>query len=103
MLLLLYGMFHYFELVNHEDYRVQLRSLESFFDSGDNFGSQDGFMVAAALFSNEGSIDDNFDITDPEIGEIKFYLKQWDAVTGKFSLSFKEIESKICEEEDLND
>ncbi len=57
-------------------------------------------MVAAAVTNFDGS---NVDITDPEIGEIKFYLKQWNVDVDGYSLNFLEIESKVCTDADLND
>ena len=57
-------------------------------------------MVAAAVTNFDGS---NVDLTDPEIGEIKFYLKYWDVDVEGYTVDFKEIESKVCTEADLND
>ncbi len=53
---------------------MQLQTLDNFYLSTDSFSVEDGFMVAAAVTDfNDGGLD----ITDPEIGELKFYLKDW--------------------------
>ena len=57
-------------------------------------------MVAAAVTNFDGS---NVDITDPEIGEIKFYLKQYDIDEVDYTINFTEIASRICTELDFND
>ena len=57
-------------------------------------------MVAAVVTNFDGS---NEDITDPEIGEIKFYLKQWDINVEGYTVNFLEIETKLCSITDLND
>ena len=83
-------------------YQVQLQTLDNFYDTTDSFSVEDGFMVAAAVtdFAAGGG---NVDITDPEIGEIKFYLKNWDVTWTSSIINFKEIETKVCTEADLND
>ena len=43
------------------------------------------------------------DITDPEIGEIKFYLKHWNVDDPSYTLAFTELENRICTKEDFND
>ena len=86
--------------MNNGEYLVQLQDYENFYTTKDAFGAQDGFMIAAAVTNFDGS---NVDITDPEIGEIKFYLKQWDVDVEGYTVSFKEIESKVCTDSDLND
>ena len=56
--------------------------------------------MAAAVTSFDGSSED---ITDPEIGEIKFYLKHWDVDDVIKGVHFKELESRICQASDFND
>ena len=56
--------------------------------------------MAAAVTSFDGSSED---ITDPEIGEIKFYLKRWDVDGEIKGVFFKELETRVCESSDFND
>ena len=56
-------------------------------------------MVAAAVTNFDGS---NEDITDPEIGQIKYYLKQYDTNDVSYSVNFVELKTRLCEPRDLN-
>ena len=59
----------------NSDYKIQLHDQKFFYDASDEFTFQDhGFMVAAAITAYDGS---PADITDPEIGEVKFYMKKF--------------------------
>ena len=49
-------------------------------------------MIAAGLGDHEGS---PFDITDPEVGELKFYKMHWDA-DYSLEMHFDEIETRPC-------
>ena len=63
-------------LVAHDEYKVQVREQENFYDSSDHFGATSSeFYVAAALTAFDGV---QTDITDPQIGALKFYKKSWD-------------------------
>ena len=97
--LLTYGSYKITRLVNFEDYQVGMYTLEDHYAPNATFGSADGFVVAAAITAYDGSTED---ITDPEIGEIKFYLKQWDVDDPSFIVNFEELEHKICKPEDFN-
>ena len=99
LVLLTYGSYKMIKLSNLEDYKVGMYILEDHYASTATFGSADGFTIAAAITSYDGS---NEDITDPEIGEIKFYLKQWDVDEPNFDLRFVELENKVCQPEDFN-
>ena len=48
---------------------------ENQYENNATFGYSDGFMVAAAVTAFDGS---SVNIQDPEVGEVKFYLKSWD-------------------------
>ena len=39
------------------------------------FGTANGFAIAAAVTKYDGNSEE---ITDPTIGELKYYLKRWD-------------------------
>ena len=73
--LLTYGSLKITSLVHSDDYSVGMHILEDHYASNATFGASDGFVVSAAVVTLDGS---SQDITDPEIGEIKFYLKHWD-------------------------
>ncbi len=75
IVLLTYGSYKMTRLVSTEDYKVGMYILEDHYAPTATFGGADGFNIAAAITNPDGS---NEDITDPEVGEIKFYLKQWD-------------------------
>ena len=100
LVIISYAVYHLIGLMSNGEYLVQLQDYENFYATSDAFGADDGFMVAAAVTNFDGS---NVDITDPEIGEIKFYLKHWNIDVEKHTIDFKEIESKVCTEADLND
>ena len=96
----LYATFQVEQLINLENYKVQLHTLENEYATNATFGAANGFAVAAAVTSFDGS---SVDITDPEIGEIKFYLKHWDVEKPENSVYFEELENRICTEQDFND
>ena len=98
--LLTYGSYKVTRLVNSEDYNVGMHILEDHFASNATFGAADGFVVSAAVTSYDGSSED---ITDPEIGEIKFYLKHWDvSANSTETIQFTELEHKLCQSEDFS-
>ena len=86
-----YGSYQFMKLLQKEDYVVQLRNLENKFTFNETFGSSDQFTVAAGLIDYENS--DRFDLTDPEIGELKLYHKYWNNV----SSGFNELQTRVCE------
>ena len=55
--------------------------------------------MAAAVTNFDGNQEE---IEDPEIGEVKFYLKQWGIDDDSPSISFKEVNSRPCEEKEFN-
>ena len=59
-------------LMNFSDYKVQVHETDFYYDLKEPFGTLDGFAVAAAVTSYDGS---PLDITDPSIGELKFIAK----------------------------
>ena len=97
--MLTYGSYKVVRLSHQDDYRVGMHILEDHYESDESFGSADGFIVSAAIVSYNG-VDE--DITDPEICEIKFYLKHWDSESTTKGIGFTELEHRICEPEDFN-
>ena len=88
------GVYKFTTLVSNDEYQVQLRTIENEFATNATFGSANGFAVAAAVTSFDGSSED---ITDPEIGEIKFYLKSWDVDAQDKGIFFTELKQKVCQ------
>ena len=62
-------------LATNLDYKIQVHDQKYFYDSTDEFTFKDNrFMIAAAVTAFDGSSED---ITDPEIGQVKFYMKRF--------------------------
>ena len=99
VVLLSYGTYKVTTMSNIDDFKVGMHVLEHAYEVDDIFGHADGFAVAAAITAYDGSKED---ITDPEVGQIKFYLKQWDVDEPHFSIRFIELEDKKCQPEDFN-
>ena len=91
-------IFAAYKLVDHfgdKDYTILVHEKKLFFDESEEFSYYgNNFMVAAAVTSLDGSPED---ITDPEIGAIKFYRKQWSA---EIDFGFEEIETVPCKDTD---
>ena len=98
VIILMYGSYKLTKLIDGQDFRVRVHTHENEFATNSTFGMVDGFTVAAALTIFDGS---NADITDPEVGELKFYLKRWDT-SDEVSEKFTELKTKVCTREDLN-
>lgn len=69
-----YAVYKMTILMDYKDYKINESVKDYFYDAEFTFSEADGFHVAAAVTSFDGNADS---IEDPEIGEIKFYLKQW--------------------------
>ena len=72
IVLLSYGIFKIIKMNQGEDYKINQVTHVFYYESGYGFKSEDGFQVAAGVTSYDG---DPNPIEDPEIGEVKFYLK----------------------------
>ena len=73
---------------------------DNFYEIDDEISFKDnGFMVAAAVTAYDG---DPTDITDPSIGELKFYRKAWDNSFHEFGEPFKELEIVTCPDRVFN-
>ena len=76
ILLVGYGAYKIEELATNSDYKIQIHDQRYYYDADDEFTFEDhGFMIAAAITASDGNPDD---ITDPEIGEVKFVMKTFD-------------------------
>ena len=80
-------------LVSFSEYTFQHHTQENYFDSEDIFKASDSnFMVAAGITAYDGSSEI---ITDPSIGELKFYKKGWSGAETPSGL-FQPIATKTC-------
>ena len=61
-------------LVSFDDYKVQLHEKENFYNTTDPFGSEQEFMIAAALTAYDG---DPSSIEDPSYGQLRIFMKKW--------------------------
>ena len=92
MLLLGYATYKIEGLTLNSDYKTQIHDQRYFYDAADEFTfEEDGFMIAVAITAYDGSSDN---ITDPEVGELKFVMKTW----GDVLLSFTELPSVPCKD-----
>ena len=57
------------------DYTLEKAYEENYFPSDEEFSQKDGFYIAAALTTYDGSPES---IEDPTIGTLKMYIKSWD-------------------------
>ena len=92
------------DLTQLTNYKIQEEKLEKYFQHDEPFTQAQGFQVAAAITSYDGSSES---IEDEEIGTIKMYIK-WSGednpeATEDQKLGFSEIKTKLCDpERDLN-
>ena len=65
---------------------------EQYFDATDEFSTEDGFWIAAGVLNyGQTNINEHF---DPEIGEIKFYLKSFGGSND--GITFTEVNTRMC-------
>ena len=74
VVMLVYGVYKMTNLVTYSDYAIQMHTKEHFFNDTDAFGSEQEFWLAGGVTAWDGS---SLDITDPSIGQVKFYKKDW--------------------------
>ena len=75
-----YSAYKIISLGTLEEYKVQVRYKDNFYDKTDVFGSiESDFFVAAGLLSPslKGESGDLKSAIDPQIGELKFFLRGW--------------------------
>jgi len=69
-------------LTTNSDYKIQVQNKKYFYEDSDVFSFEThGFNVAAAITGYDGN---PLDITDPEVGQIKFYMKRFGDVDFDF-------------------
>ena len=74
IIVFIFALYKFNVLVERTEYDVIVESFEYNFDRDNQFGLDDGFVIAAAITaydSNEQPIEDE------RIGTVEFYLKRW--------------------------
>ena len=91
-LLIGFATYKLIAISTNSDYKIQVHDQKFFYDASDEFTFQDHeFMIGAAITAYDGSSED---ITDPEIGEVKFYMKKF----GDEPIQFVELPSVPCKD-----
>ena len=77
------------------EFKIQAHDQENYYDFEEEFGTNEGFALAAAITSYDGSSED---ITDYSIGRFIFVKKEWDGSdkTKKDKIDFKILETEPC-------
>ena len=100
LVLLLFASYKLISLISLDEYKVQVRDMDDYYSSTANFTSKDGLAIAAAVLNLST---DQPQTIDPSIGELKIYLKTWGTgADSDVNVRFSEVETKTCEEGDLN-
>ncbi len=95
ILLLAYAGYKITALASNTDYKIQMHDQKYFYPEKEVINSaKDSFIIAAAVTSYDGNPED---ITDPEIGELVFYRKEWGP---DVKFDFIPLESIPCSEAD---
>ena len=90
IILIAFAAYRLTALTTHSDYKIQVQDKKFFYGDGDEFTFEESrFMIAAAVTAYDGSGED---ITDPEVGEVKFYMKRF----GDVLLQFTELGIVPC-------
>ena len=98
VLFILYASVLFQVLFERSDYNILERRYEKeLIDTNFSFGKEHGFAVAAII--SEWPITSET-IEDPEIGELKFIMREWDLSTSYASET--ELKTRPCTEEDFN-
>ena len=75
LIILTFAMYKLAEMSDNAEYQVLTSRKDYFYDLTDDVNyEQANFVIAAAVTDYDGNQED---ITDPSIGEIKFYKKRW--------------------------
>mmetsp|Transcript_24759 Transcript_24759/g.30942 ORF Transcript_24759/g.30942 Transcript_24759/m.30942 type:complete len:199 (-) Transcript_24759:1123-1719(-) len=99
VLMLFYAGWKLLAMFTLTDYIVRVHDQDNFYAFTEGFGVEDGFMVAAAVSSYDGSPED---ITDLSIGRMKFVKKTWDGTDPiKGALKFVDVNTEPCDQDKL--
>ena len=91
LIISLFAGLKFIQLVQQSEYKIQVRTIENYFNHTDEFGYDDEFYVAGGVTAYDGS---SKDISDLTIGQVKMYSKQWSSKTQ--SIIFTELPTKKC-------
>ena len=99
LLVISYAAYKIVDLMQFNDYTLQLAEKEKFYETEVSLSPSDGFNLAAAVTAYDGS--DEI-IEDPSIGTVKMYIKY--ALTEEGVLGFRELLTRQCNPtKDFND
>ena len=101
LLILSFSTTKFSSLKDKDEYSIMKAVKEDFYDPTDEFTTEDGFQVAAAVIDYSDSTSSS--IEDPEIGSIKMYLKSWGVYDSDGKVTFKEVKTAFCSKKYLND
>ena len=95
ILVVTYSTYKFIDLIELNDYKIQEEKREKYYQYDMPLAQDQGFQVAAAITSYDGSSEN---IEDPEIGTIKMYIKYWreniEEVADDEGFGFREIKTK---------
>ena len=83
-------------LVGYQDYKVQFRRFEEYYEDTDKISHLDGFAVAAGIQTYEKGAHEG---VPPNIGALKFYRKSYQSGS---ATQFEEIPTRKCTRKDFN-
>ena len=101
VIVLIYGSFKIQQLVDLEDYKVQLRQEDDAFGETEKFGFDEGFVVAAGILSAFEWEDESTPVEEvpPEIGAFGFYIKHFSQEAG---LHWTKVPTRPCTAKDFD-
>ena len=101
MIVMSYASYKLVQWSDNKDYKLMSEIHEQYFDATDEFSKEDGFWIAAGVLDYSQTKFDGF--IDPEIGEIKFYLKSFGNSDDDGGITFTEVNTRTCTKKDFND
>ena len=94
MIVMSYASYKLVQWTDNKDYKLMSEIHEQYFDATDEFSIEDGFWIAAGVLDyGQTNINEYF---DPEIGEIKFYLKSFGGSDDSGGITFIEVNTRMC-------
>ena len=96
-LVLVYAITSGINIIRREGYSIVEMAKEGVYsDLTFSFKKDDGFAVAAAVWHGDTSL--NMEDEDPEVGQIKFVIKNWENPN---QMNFREVKTRSCQPEDI--
>ena len=97
LIILTFAVYKLAEMSDNAEYQVLTSRKDYFYELTDDVNYEDAnFVIAAAVTDYDGN---QKDITDPSIGEIKFYKKRWG---GALRGGFFELPQTTCDPSSFN-